>query len=152
MSEKAIYFDMDGTIVNLYGVDGWLADLRNGNERPYKEAAPMVNMNVLARRLNKLRKIGYKIGVVSWLSKTSTIEYDEKVTRAKKRWLSTHLHSVHFDEIHIVSYGTRKEQVVEMPFGILFDDEKQNRENWYGESFNEENILDILEQIIKSEL
>lgn len=152
MTEKAIYFDMDGTIANLYGVDGWLADLRNSNDRPYKEAAPMVNMNILAKRLNKLHKIGYRIGVVSWLSKTSTIEYDEKVTRAKEKWLSTHLHSVQFDEIHIVSYGTRKEQVVEMPFGILFDDEKQNRENWCGESFNEENILDILKQIIESEM
>ena len=39
-----------------------------------------------------------------------------------------------------------------MPFGILFDDEKQNRENWYGKSFNEENILDILKQIIEDEM
>lgn len=152
MSEKAIYFDMDGTIANLYGVNNWLSDLRNGNERPYKEAEPMLNMNILARRLNQLRKIGYKIGVVSWLSKTSTADYDKKVIKAKEKWLSIHLHSVHFDEIHIVSYGTRKEQVVEMPFGILFDDEKQNRENWYGESFNEKNILDILKQIIESEV
>ena len=151
MTEKAIYFDMDGTIANLYGVEGWLADLRSYNERPYKEAAPMINMNILAKRLNKLHNIGYKIGIVSWLSKTSTIEYDKKVIRAKRKWLSTHLHSVQFDEIHIVSYGTRKEQVVEIPFGILFDDEKQNRENWYGKSFNEENILDILKQIIDSE-
>ena len=75
----------------------------------------------------------------------------KKVIRAKQKWLSVHLHSVQFDEIHIVSYGTRKEQIVEMPFGILFDDEKQNRENWYGKSFNEENILDILKQIIDSE-
>ena len=152
MTEKAIYFDMDGTIANLYGVDGWLADLQNGNDRPYKKATPMVNMNILAKRLNKLHNIGYKIGIVSWLSKNSTIEYDKKVTRTKEKWLSTHLHSVQFDEIHIVSYGTRKEQVVEMPFGILFDDEKQNRENWCGESFNEENILDILKEIIESEM
>ena len=28
---KAIYFDMDGTIANFYGVDGWLNDLINEN-------------------------------------------------------------------------------------------------------------------------
>ena len=78
MTEKAIYFDMDGTIANLYGVKGWLADLRSYNERPYKEAAPMINMNILAKRLNKLHNIGYKIGIVSWLSKASSVEYDKK--------------------------------------------------------------------------
>lgn len=26
---KAIYFDMDGTIANLYGVPNWLEGLRN---------------------------------------------------------------------------------------------------------------------------
>ena len=75
---------MDGTIANLYGVDNWLADLQNGNDRPYKKATPMVNMNILAKRLNKLHNIGYKIGIVSWLSKNSTIEYDEKVTKKIK--------------------------------------------------------------------
>ena len=34
---KAIYFDMDGTIADLYAVDGWLADLRSENVRPYRQ-------------------------------------------------------------------------------------------------------------------
>ena len=32
---KKIYFDMDGTIADFYGVDGWLADLEAHNVRPY---------------------------------------------------------------------------------------------------------------------
>ena len=67
--EKAIYFDMDGTIANLYGVDGWLDMLRAYNPAPYERAKVMVNMSQLARVLNKLQKQGWHIGIVSWLSK-----------------------------------------------------------------------------------
>ena len=38
---KVLVFDMDGTIANLYGVNGWLEDLRNYNPRPYIVAEPM---------------------------------------------------------------------------------------------------------------
>ena len=30
---KAIYFDMDGTIADLYAVDGWLDKLKYCNEK-----------------------------------------------------------------------------------------------------------------------
>ena len=32
---KVIVFDMDGTIADLYGVDGWLKDLRAENRRTW---------------------------------------------------------------------------------------------------------------------
>ena len=104
-----INFDMDGTIANLYGVDNWLEDLTNYNPRPYAVAKPLVNMSALARILNRLKKSGYVINIISWLSKTSTPEYDEKVTFAKKQWLAKHLKSVTFDNIFIVPYGTPKQ-------------------------------------------
>ena len=50
---KAIYFDMDGTIANLYAVENWLEDLQNKNTRPYEQAKVMLKMNVLARLLNR---------------------------------------------------------------------------------------------------
>jgi phosphoserine phosphatase len=36
---KAIYFDMDGTIADLYGVSGWLADLEAEREELRAERA-----------------------------------------------------------------------------------------------------------------
>ena len=51
---RTIYFDMDGTIANLYGVDGWLDMIINRDATPYKVAEPMVRMNTLARVLNNL--------------------------------------------------------------------------------------------------
>jgi hypothetical protein len=144
---KAIYFDMDGTIANLYGVDGWLDMLTAKDETPYAIAEPMVRLSSLARILNRLQKKGFTIGIVSWLAKNSTNEYDERVANAKREWLAKHLKSVQFDEIHIVPYGTPKETIVNIPNGILFDDEKRNRDNWFGTAYDETNIIETLKTV-----
>ena len=139
-----ICFDLDGTLADLYGVENWLDMLINKDATPYKIADTLVNMNLLARYLNKLQKIGFEIGIISWLAKNSTPEYDEKVTKAKKAWLKEHLHSVHFDFIEIVSYGTDKNIVVTGSSDILFDDEINNRKEWKGKAFDVDNILEVL--------
>lgn len=144
---KAIYFDMDGTIVNLYGVENWLEQLINEDSTPYTNAKPMCNFSLLARRLNILQHKGYHLGIISWLSKNGSKHYDEKVTNAKIKWLNTHLKSVKWNEIKIIGYGTPKEKNVLYPKGILFDDEIQNRKNWIGKAYNEKNILDKLKEI-----
>lgn len=142
--EKAIYFDMDGTIANLYGVENWLPKLRAYDASPYMDAVPMVRLSALAKRLNNLQKQGYVVGIVSWLSKDPNPAYGEAVTAAKRAWLAKHLPSVEWDEIHIVPYGTPKASVVNFPMGVLFDDEKPNREAWNGEAFDVDSILEIL--------
>ena len=142
-----IYFDMDGTIANLYAVENWLSKLRNEDESPYRDAEPLVRLATLARLLNKAQRNGHKIGIVSWLSKNSTKEYDVKVTNAKIEWLNHHLKSVQFDEIKIGKYGTPKSTMVEDKNGILFDDEKPNRDEWKGKAFDVDNIIEILKEI-----
>lgn len=143
---RTIYFDMDGTIADLYGVDGWLDYIINNDATPYEVAKPLVKLNVLARLLNKLQKEGFKIGIISWLAKNSNENYDNLVTNAKLNWLSDHLASVDFDEIHIVPYGTPKENFSN-GFDILFDDEIQNRENWIGSAFSENSIMETLKSL-----
>ena len=139
-----IYFDMDGTIADFYGVEGWLNYLNEGNPFPYATAKPLVNMQRLARRLNLLKKMGYEICILSWLSKTSTPEFDKLVIKTKREWLSTHLASVEFDEIHIVAYGTPKHSIGE---GILFDDEIGNREGWGVGAYTPEEIFEVLKAL-----
>ena len=145
---KAIYFDMDGTIADLYGVENWLPMLLNSDPTPYKVAKPLLSLSILARYLNRLQKEGYVIGIVSWLSKNSTKEYDLAVTTAKIEWLKSHLKSVNFNEIVIVPYGTPKSTVVKNSQGILFDDEERNRKEWCGEAHNVENIIEILKGLV----
>ena len=144
---KAIYFDMDGTIADLYGVEGWLNDLESENERPYATAKPLIRMSALARVLNRLQREGYTIGIVSWLSKGGSDDYNEKVAYAKQKWLKQHLASVNFDEINIVKYGTPKSTAVNVQGGILFDDEERNRIGWTGIPHDVQNIMEILREI-----
>lgn len=142
-----IFFDLDGTLADLYGVEGWLDMLIASDALPYEIAKPLIRLSALARLLNNLQKRGYRIGIISWLSKNSTPEYEQKVTTAKKKWLKNHLKSVNFDEINIISYGTPKEQFAKTANNVLFDDELQNRTNWTGKAFDVNNILGILKTL-----
>ena len=144
--KKEIWFDMDGTIADLYGVEGWLDMLLNENAKPYEIAKHLVNMRELAKVLNRLIEKGWEIGVISWLAKNGTNDYNKKVANAKIKWLAKHLKSVKFAKIDIVEYGTPK-QINRN--GILFDDEKQNRENWLGIAYNVENIIQVLRELEK---
>lgn len=145
-----IYFDMDGTITDLYGVENWLEMLLNADARPYEIAKPLIRLSLLARLLNRLQREGYKIGIISWLAKNSTDEYDIAVTNAKLNWLKNHLASVKFDEINIVKYGTPKQMFVKNENDILFDDEKKNRDFWTGQAFDVDNIIEILKSLPKT--
>ena len=141
---KAIYFDLDGTLADLYSVENWLPMLRAYDPTPFANAEPMLRMASLARVLNRLQREGYTIGIVSWLSKEPTPAYDMAVTQAKLEWLSIHLPSVQFDEIHIVSHGIPKWSVVKHMDGILFDDEEKNRQEWKGVAYGVDNIIEVL--------
>lgn len=142
-----IYFDMDGTIADLYGVDNWLDYLIAKEATPYEIAKPLIRLSLLARYLNKLQKKGYRIGIISWLAKNSNEDFDKRVTNAKMKWLSVHLASVQFDEINIVPYGYSKSNFVNDSSDILFDDEIQNREAWTGRAFDADSIMEILKAL-----
>lgn len=143
---KKIWLDMDGTIANLYAVDNWLEKLRAYDPSPYAEAEVMVNMSSLARILNRLRKTGYKICVISALSKESTPEYDEAVIEAKFNWLMKHLPSVEFEQIMFVPYAFDKSQV-NSGDDILIDDEPRHLEAWGDTAINAFNILEALKAL-----
>ncbi len=142
-----ICFDMDGTIANLYGVNGWLDNLINEDVRPYREAEVLLNMNSLAKRLNKLQKQGHEIVIISWLSKCGSDNYNKAVTEVKKAWLKKHLGSVKFDEINIVRYGVNKDSFRKSESDILFDDEEQNRTEWNGTAYDVNNIIEVLKNV-----
>ena len=127
---KMLVFDMDGTIANLYGVNGWLNDLKAEKTRPYDEAEPLYNMIELVELLNKLRSLGWLICVTTWLAKDATKEYNKAVTEAKKAWLAKY--DFPYDEIHCVKYGTTKANCTRKKggFQILIDDNKKVRDGW----------------------
>lgn len=141
---KAINFDMDGTLVDFYGVENWLEYLLNDDAYPYAVAKPLMNMSILARYLNRLQCKGYEINIISWLSKNSTENFDKIVTETKKNWLKKHLPSVKWNNIKIVSYGIDKSTLGK---GILFDDEEPNRKMWGDGAYDVHNIIEVLKGI-----
>lgn len=143
-----IYFDMDGTLADLYGVDNWLPKLRAENATPYVEAEPLVDLSEMERLLAELQYIGYTLGVISWTSKGGSAEYNKAVRKAKLEWLAGCFPEIEFDEIHIVKYGTRKDYIAKDKYGIIFDDDERVREKWRGEAINP-NYEDIIESLKK---
>lgn len=127
-TEKVLYFDMDGTIFDLYGVNNWLEDLRNERVEPFIAARKMFNSSTL-EKIQLLQKNGYKIGVITWLPKYAKTHYKKAVARVKKERLKKDF-QVEISELHIVQYGTRKDYVAKHKKGVLFDDNLEVREKW----------------------
>ena len=138
-----IWFDMDGTIADLYGVENWLEMLIAEDETPYAVAKPLINLSLLARLMNKAQKKGYEICVVTALAKDSKKEYDEKVINAKRKWLATHLKSVKFNEIRFVPYWFTKNDV-NTGKDILFDDETRHLDKWTGTAIHASKMIETL--------
>ena len=149
--EMTFFFDLDGTLGLLYQVDNWLSKLRAYDPSPYLEAAVMHNMSLLARYLNKLQRMGHRLGIISWLSRESTDEYDAAVTKAKLTWVAQHLKSVKWDAIHIVPYGTPKSLFITSEDDILFDDELRHREAWPGMAYEPDKIMETLKGFLAGE-
>ena len=142
-----INFDMDGTLCNFYGVENWLEYLEAEDTTPYAVAEPLLRFSTLARKLNSLQRAGYKLAIISWLSKSGSEKYNEAVTEIKKAWLKKHLPSVNWDRVTIVPYGTPKQMFCETENDILFDDEERNRNNWTGTAFDVNNIMEELKKL-----
>lgn len=126
--ELKIYFDLDGTLANLYARPDWLECLRAYDATPYAEAEPMCNLEALCRLLAAK---GFEIGIISWRSKCEDNGYKLAVTRAKRDWLKTYMPDV--TDIHILRYGTPKWQLVKPELRsecVLVDDEEQNLIAW----------------------
>lgn len=142
---KELWFDMDGTLANLYAVEGWLDDIHSESIRPYAEALPMLNFSLFARLLNRLQADGWKLGIISWTAKNGSEVYNLAVEMTKRAWLARHLPSVQWDEIKIVRYGTNKREAC--GDGILFDDEEPNRKTWGENAYDPQDIVEMLKAL-----
>ena len=142
-----IFFDMDGTIADLYNVDDWLVKLQAEDESPYAEARPMYNMEVLKAILDIFKTLGYTIAVVSWGAKDGSRQYTKEVKRVKKNWLDKY----HFpyDELHVVKYGTPKQNFADADESILIDDNEEVRKSFMkGTKAGDRQVIDANQNII----
>ena len=151
---KVLVFDLDGTLVDLYGVHNWLAMLRAEDVRPYVVAKPLYDMDMVNNLIALLKEDGWRIVVTTWLSKGASRAYDNAVRQAKIDWLDRM--GFEYDEIHLVRYGTTKANCTRKlgGFQVLVDDNDMVRKGWHlGDVINAnenivEQLFDLLEETI----
>ena len=124
-NNATIYFDLDGTIADLYGFNGWLDCLQNEQTDPYAEAGLLVDDEQLRNFLAAGRAAGVLFGVISWGAKNASKDYQKAIRRAKINWLKKNNLLEYFDEIHVVKHGTPKNRAAKNRTGVLIDDELQ---------------------------
>ena len=153
---RMIVWDMDGTIADLYGVDGWLEMLRAENPLPYEIAKPMWDMERLVNVIRGLQDFGIEQRIVTWLAMDSTEEYKVETRNAKREWLEQF--DFPYDHFHGVQFGATKADSVrkylaEDETAILIDDSAKVRKGWHlGETVDpaEVDIIDFLGTLLES--
>ena len=153
---RMIVWDMDGTVADLYGVDGWLEMLRAENPLPYEIAEPISDMERLVNVIRALQDFGIEQRIVTWLSMDSSEEYKTETRRAKREWLEQF--DFPYDHFHGVQYGATKADSVRKfladdETAILIDDSVKVRKGWHlGETVDptEINVIDFLETLLES--
>lgn len=117
--------DMDGTLLDLYGVEGWLKMLREEDATPYLVAPALVNPDKLRKAMRAMQAIGVTFGIISWSAKDATPAYSRAIRRGKIASLKKLGIYDLLDEVHVIAYGTPKRKVARVKDGYLVDDEPQ---------------------------
>ena len=147
---KAIYFDMDGTIADLYGYNNWLEMLRAEDTTPYEECGVLVNIEELRKVLDDFIATGVTIGVISWSAMGGSKEYNRRTRKAKIEWCEKYFPNV-FTEYHVVKYGTPKHHVRKIKDSILVDDNADVRQTWKGDTIDAtKDVVFALKEILES--
>ena len=62
-------------------------------------AKPLVNLSTLARTIHRLQEKDIKVGIISWLAKNGSEDYNRRVAETKLNYFKTHLLSVVFEKL-----------------------------------------------------
>lgn len=99
--KRIVYFDMDGTIADLYGVADCFKRLDTLDASVYSEAKPIdkyINM------LKEFKRMGYKVIILTCLGMISEPTFDKETIHNKGIWLDKYVGKEYIDErIYIYS-------------------------------------------------
>lgn len=126
---KTIYYDMDGTLYDLYNLENWLESIEAEKAEIFSHEAKLFTPFFYYQIL-KLMEKGYNFGVITWTPKDATKAYQKQVAEEKRKWIQTHLPFV--SEIHILPYGEPKQNAIknDLQEAYLIDDNTNVCEKW----------------------
>lgn len=126
-----IYFDLDGTIYDLYGRADWLQSLESEDETVFDgDMLPYVSEKELATLCKELTKCGVSLGVITWLPKDATAEYERKCELVKRKWVKRYM--PYISDFTAQSYGIPKQKAISKKSKQIFliDDSAEVCEMW----------------------
>lgn len=144
---KKIYFDMDGTVADLYGSDNWLDNLQNERNGVFNNLFPLVDMNELAMVCHQLMDNGYSFGIITWLPMGASYEYEHVCEQEKREWANEFMPWV--SEFYAQSYGVPKQYapIKRAQNMVLIDDNTEVRAMWNTEK--QRTSIDATKNIIE---
>lgn len=110
-----VFFDLDGTLFNLYGKENWLEMLREENPDAF-DWVGMVNNGFMPEFnyedlvgicLDLIEDFGVEFNVITWLPMYATSEYEKQCAKIKEKWIRKFLPFV--KDVCCQSYGTPKQ-------------------------------------------
>lgn len=140
----AIWFDMDGTLYDLYKIPGWLAALQDGDWSIYNQPGYCrANLNRIRNAIHVLQENGWTVGVITWGPKGVKWEDEElgDIEVVKAHWLLENVPEL--ERMVCLPYGYDKAQFIEemeevYAVNYLVDDNALVRKEWrkHGEGFH----------------
>jgi deoxyribodipyrimidine photolyase len=156
MKSIKIYFDLDGTVYNLYGINDWLSKLREEKVSVYTEGEKLFEESKFYKIVCSLLSYGVRFGVITWGSMTATPEFEIETENAKREWVKENLPFV--ESFAYQQYGTPKQQAIKNRTrnDILIDDNFDVLQTWINgktrkgyQVTKEKDVTKILEEILE---
>lgn len=105
-----IYFDLDGTVYDLYNIENWELKLRSENADVFNEGNFIGDYAKFIAVCAELIKKGVQFGVITWLPMQATEEYERECAEVKREWVKKFIPFV--TEFTVQTYGIPKQNAI----------------------------------------
>ena len=152
-----IYFDLDGTVYDLYNIPNWLERIENNDPSIFGvDGRELFNSDFVNSLLDLYSDFGVQFGVITWLPMQASPSYEMECEKVKREWVQQHF--PFFDSFAAQSYGVPKQNAIVKfsDLDILIDDnveicamwenEKQGRKAYCTKNFN--SLFEIINDIV----